>query len=88
MLGRPGLTLGLGGLTDDLLQRPHLGVHLLVVDFAGLNFGRGEEGRVGAHVGALEVALRAQRHHQPLQLPGRTQEQEEKEEEEEGWREG
>lgn len=63
-------TLRPGGLSDQLLQLLHLGLHLLVVGLPGVHLGGGEERRVGAHVGAEEVPVGAEAGDHPLQLPG------------------
>lgn len=75
MLGFFALTLRSGGLSDELLQPLHLGVHLLVVGLPGVHLRRGEEGRVRAHVGAQEVAVGAQADHHSLQLPAEGKEE-------------
>lgn len=78
-LGWVALTLRPGGLSDELLQPLHLGVHLLVVGLPGVHLRRGEEGRVRAHVGAQEVAVGAQADHHSFQLPVERKEEKGKE---------
>lgn len=63
-------TLSPGGLSDDPLQLLHLHIHLLIIGLPGINLGHGEEGGVGAHVGAEEVTVRAQADHRCPQVPG------------------
>lgn len=79
MVFRVALTLRPGGLSDELLQPLHLGVHLLVVGLPGVHLRCGEEGRVRAHVGAQEVAVGAQADHHSFQLPVERKEEKGKE---------